>query len=209
MSMNQTSRSYVLDAIEGIVNLIAATSHIRENLQEIYHDYKDTGDLSLLKQIADKKETLSRINQLRRGAMSLLVDEMDGNMHEWCTTKHLAYPFVTFWESYDATQDDKWYDKAIEATDLFVDQLARFLNIDTSELGGCLRCFGDAAHIKINEITSDNFTEEQQKEISVEEMDNLRKAKPAKAISYIEQLGAKHKIPVEEIPSNIGFTGKL
>lgn len=128
-----TSRGYETDRIEAICELISATGHIREMVDEDEN----------LKQIY--KQTLA----LRREEMNYLLDESENpNPKYWCLVKHLLGAWWRQVEIYEATLKEEDLDLAKRLGDLSAEALSQFLGM---EFETCQRCFFDRLMVKEHE----------------------------------------------------------
>lgn len=140
--MSQTSRGYLLDALESIANLVALSSHYKELIQDLTQTHELSGDETVLDKIEQIKSLLSESVALRRDMMSQLEEEFKAQKDQWCAVKHVLASYITAWEVYDATKDPKWAQIALRATDLMSKEVGLWLGID-GELESCMRCMAD------------------------------------------------------------------
>ena len=93
--MENTSRMYILDLIEAIINQIQLASHCQELLHFYYTEYQAKKDTTLLSLMDIQQELLDNSIEIRRGMMKKLETEStDKKM--WCSVKHSlsAYGFA-------------------------------------------------------------------------------------------------------------------
>lgn len=126
-----TSRGFETDRIEAICELICATGHIREmlddeneNLSEIY------------------KQTL----ELRREEMNRLLEGAENpNPKYWCLVKHLLGAWWRQVEVYEASLSEDDYELAKRLGNLAASALSQYLGM---EFENCSRCFFDKILVK-------------------------------------------------------------
>lgn len=151
--MKQTSRQYILDLVEVIINQIQMSSHLQEliNVSSIdMKSYIDEGKhdeaLTENKKYIEYKYLLEDSIKIRRDSMEKLMKEFKGNYKYRCLFKHslssywfmTEVQYATKW-TYDTLQQD-CYEQMIKI-------ISMFLELD--EIVTCWRCAMDMLEDKM------------------------------------------------------------
>lgn len=132
----QTSRHYIVDAVQMIGSLVAECSH----LQEVVNSYW-TNDEITMDDVQFCIDRIKECNNIRRKLMDKIKDEFNGNMHYWCSLKHAIEMRQYSTEIMYANMDDvDVVTIQSEASKIMYSVLSKFINQDTTTCG---RCFND------------------------------------------------------------------
>lgn len=85
--MEKTSRMYILDLIEAIINQIQFASHCQELLHYYFTEYQKLQDPLLMDVMDTQQELLDSSIKIRRDMMERLKTE-NGDEKMWCSLKH-------------------------------------------------------------------------------------------------------------------------
>lgn len=145
----QSSRSWVLDAIEALINLIALASHSQELLNTLVYDYSLEVNTSKKKEIEDQihmqYQILNDSVDMRRDLTSQIKSEFDCNEKMWCSFKHAIaqYWYATeLMYAYKDSEHKPFYENYQQrAYELCMGIVWLFLWLD--EIVPCARCVNE------------------------------------------------------------------
>lgn len=170
----ETSRHWILDAIECIKNCEAIVSHCNEIMDSIYENvskndkaYDDYMNLNRMKEIATK---------VRRKVMRKIYESFDNADHKmWCIVKHSVAAKWFMDEVVAADDDDHPSLRSTEPHDLYELMSLAISSFIWVEPQVCARCMADDLEEKTIEIADtdeeyrsvDEVTEELEKHLGI------------------------------------------
>lgn len=132
----QTSRHYVIDAIQMIGSLVAECSHLQEIVNSYWTNDEITSDDAMF-----CVERIRECNDIRRWIMDKIKNDFNGNMHYWCSLKHAIEIWQYATEIMYANMDDTYLVHVQhKASDMMYSILSKFIN---QEITTCWRCMND------------------------------------------------------------------
>ena len=139
--MENTSRMYVLDLVEAIINQIQFASHCQVLLHFYFTEYQKDKDQIFIDLMDIQQDLLDSSIKLLRDMMNRLkTDTTDEKM--WCSLKH---SMATYWfalEVHYANPEDFWYKFLTQqAYEQMVSVLSIFMWLP--EIVTCWRCLCD------------------------------------------------------------------
>ena len=139
----ETSRHWILDAIECLKNCEAIVSHCKE-IMNAYHDAALSEDLKEeVTPATDKYEMCNRIMKMavkaRRKIMSKMFEQFEWDHQMWCIFKHsiMAKQYI---EEVNSATDDLFDEEEDEIYKFMSLALSQFI---WEEPGLCARCIAD------------------------------------------------------------------
>lgn len=146
----QTSRQWILDAVELIANLIAMSSHAQELINIYTIDFNGASESEqddIISKINEQKIFLSEANRIRRNYMSALEKEFGAEKQLWCEFKHAVGTYGFACEVYAANPSNPVLEGGQQdCYELMNKVISAFLNLD--ELLPCGRCLADKLNSK-------------------------------------------------------------
>ena len=137
-----SSREWFIDLVNSIANLLAIVNHLTEAVYSAEKDIADSID-GAAKNKEDYLEILLLSLDLRRRQMNLLKSQADyHDRRMWCPLKHGIESYMESMEVWQAEQSDETYANTIDAYNIMLKLLSKFLGRDVTLCG---RCDDDAA----------------------------------------------------------------
>lgn len=127
--MEQTSRLWILDAVELIANQIAIVSHCQEIINELMADYETEPSEELQTKLINQQSIMHQANNLRRTVMDSLLNSSDeSDKNQWCVFKHAVWSYMfavecshVSWQSIDRDNiQEKAYMQMLQVLSMFL-----------------------------------------------------------------------------------------
>ena len=152
MSEIESSRTPIIDIVEGIAEWIAIQSHLWELYLNINHEVEENvndDNENSTNIIAERMDELTELKfkyeeayKMRKGLMRILRERYDANMDYRCLVKHSIATYQYTKELWDTERDNLDYEEMyIQASQFMYSILSRFLWV---EIVKCWRCLLDA-----------------------------------------------------------------
>lgn len=139
--MENTSRMYVLDLVEAIINQIQLASHCQELLHFYFTEFKKEEDKKFLELMDIQQELLDDSLIMRREMMNRLKTETS-DVKYWCSLKHAMSAYWFSLEVHYANPDDFQFKYMAQKTyEQMMIVLSLFMGLP--EIVTCWRCLCD------------------------------------------------------------------